>query len=229
MGSLDSLIVMNLTSRLVKSRNWVSESLNFAKDVNVSTFLATTQVLGGLLSAHYLAIEAPDLAPILEDDEGEPGEDLYIEKATDLADRLFNALDTSKGIPHLFINLQSRKCTAYETTAARAGGMQLEFRYISRLLGERLFWDAAEKVAATMAMAAEDGFASLNHGPSTELASLDSSLRISSDTMGYYGMLGEEAVFDILMTYRFSPKAVLTDFKARSSVLGTLERRIIKR
>ena len=175
---------MNLTSRLFKSREWLSGSVDFARG-NANTFHATTQVLGGLLSAHYLTTEVPDLGPIPE--EGEPGEDLYIEKATDLADRLLGAFDSPNGIPYTNINLDSLKPSGSNTTAAQAGGMQLEFRYITNLLGENLFWDAAEKIAAFMASATADGFVPLGVTSDPGLAFERSTPQLNRDSIGYYG------------------------------------------
>ena len=150
--SLDTLILMNLTSQLSHARDWISTSLNYSQNYEINTFEMSTRILGGLLSAHWLSIELPELAPLSEDDEGAPGEDLYIEKATDLADRLLGAFDTGSRIPLTNVNLESHKATASPDSdgaslVAQVAGMQLEFKYLSKLLGEHIFWDAADKVS----------------------------------------------------------------------------------
>jgi mannosyl-oligosaccharide alpha-1,2-mannosidase len=81
--ALDTMMIMNLTKELNHAREWVSTTLNYDKDQDVNTFETTIRMLGGLLSAHYLQETLPGLKPAKSKDE-----DLFLEKATDLADRL---------------------------------------------------------------------------------------------------------------------------------------------
>ena len=90
--SLDTLILMNQTRRLQHARQWLTESLSWEQNQDVNTFETTIRMLGGLLSAHYLSSTFPDMAPLKEDDPGAKGEDLYLDKARDLADRLLGAM-----------------------------------------------------------------------------------------------------------------------------------------
>ncbi|KAI5290782.1 mannosyl-oligosaccharide alpha-1,2-mannosidase [Ascosphaera aggregata] len=108
-------------------------------------------MLGGLLSAHYLSTTYPDLAPIQEDDEGAPGEDLYLEKATDLANRLLGAFESASGVPYASINLNSSKGIpshddAGASSTAEATSVQLEFKYLAKLTGETNYWETVERV-----------------------------------------------------------------------------------
>jgi len=149
--ALDTLMIMNLTSRLSHAREWISTSLDYNQDTNVNTFETTIRMLGGLLSAHYLSTEFPDMAPIKDDDKGAPGEDLYLEKAADLADRLLGAFDSQSGVPFASVNLRTSKGVASHADAgasstAEAASLQLEFKYLAMLTGEKNYWEAAEKV-----------------------------------------------------------------------------------
>jgi len=149
--SLDTMMLMNLTSRLTNAREWISKSLTWDQDQDVNTFETTIRMLGGLLSAHYLSNEYPDMAPISDDDVGAPGEDLYLEKAKDLADRLLSAFETPSGVPYASVNLgQFRGISAHDnggaSSTAEATTLQLEFKYLAKLTGEKMFWDKAEKV-----------------------------------------------------------------------------------
>ena len=74
--ALDTLMIMNLTTRLSHAREWISTSLNYDQNQEVNTFETTIRMLGGLLSAHYLSTAFPDMAPLAEDDRGKTGEDL---------------------------------------------------------------------------------------------------------------------------------------------------------
>ncbi|KAK4181647.1 glycoside hydrolase [Triangularia setosa] len=149
--SLDTLMLMNLTDRLSHAREWLAKDLTWEQDEYVNTFETTIRMLGGLLSAHYLSTTFPQLAPIADDDPGKPGEDLYLEKAKDLADRLMAAFDSPSGIPYASVNLKEFKgiishADMGASSTAETTTLQLEFKYLAKLTGEKDFWDKAEKV-----------------------------------------------------------------------------------
>ncbi|KAL2255561.1 hypothetical protein VTK26DRAFT_3123 [Humicola hyalothermophila] len=149
--SLDTLMLMNLTSRVAHAREWLSKELTWDQDQDVNMFETTIRMLGGLLSAHYLSTEYPHLAPIEDDDPGAPGEDLYLEKAKDLADRLMAGFDSPSGVPYASVNLGKFQGITSHTDAgasstAETTTLQLEFKYLAKLTGEKEFWDKAEKV-----------------------------------------------------------------------------------
>lgn len=149
--ALDTLMIMNLTSRLSHAREWISTSLDYDQDYNVNTFETTIRMLGGLLSAHYLSTEFPNMAPIPEDDHGAPGEDLYLEEASDLADRILGAFESGSGIPFASVNLKDFKgvpshADGGASSTAEVGSLQLEFKYLAMLTGEKNYWEKVEKV-----------------------------------------------------------------------------------
>jgi endoplasmic reticulum Man9GlcNAc2 1,2-alpha-mannosidase len=147
--SLDTAIMMNLTDQVTRAREWISTSLTYSANHDVSTFETTIRMLGGLLSAHYLSTNYPHLAPQRDDDFNQPGEDLYIEKATDLADRLLGAYDTTSGVPQASVNLNTSQGVAAggdwgAASTAEAATLQLEMKYLSKLTGEPIYWQRAE-------------------------------------------------------------------------------------
>jgi endoplasmic reticulum Man9GlcNAc2 1,2-alpha-mannosidase len=149
--ALDTMIMMNLTSRVKHARAWISTSLNYDANHEVNTFETTIRMLGGLLSAHYLSTTFPDLAPIRDDDPNQPGEDLYIEKATDLADRILGAFESKSGIPYASVNLNTSMgipshADGGASSTAEAATLQLEFKYLAKLTGETHYWEKVEKV-----------------------------------------------------------------------------------
>lgn len=149
--ALDTLMIMNLTSRLSHAREWLSTSLDYDQDHEVNTFETTIRLLGGLLSAHYLSTEFPGMAPLTDDDQGAPGEDLYLEKAADLADRILGAFDSDSGVPYASVNLKTSQGKASHvdggaSSTAEATSLQLEFKYLAMLTGEKNYWEKAEKV-----------------------------------------------------------------------------------
>ena len=215
--SLDTLMIMNLTSRLSRARHWITNSMLLSQNLDVSAYYTASRLLGGLLSAHYLSTELPDLAPASEDELGSAGEDLYIEKATDLADRLLGAFDSPTGIAYPLVNLETRqggysKGNGKTTQTAHAAGALLEYRYLSFLLGEKLFWNAAEKSIERLDFGAD------SDGLVTGLLSPDSGdfvgsrEELSDSTISYYGMLACAFPFLVLRLGRISYQAVPADF-----------------
>jgi endoplasmic reticulum Man9GlcNAc2 1,2-alpha-mannosidase len=149
--ALDTMIMMNLTSRVKDAQEWISASLTYDADHEVNTFETTIRMLGGLLSAHYLSQAYPHLAPIKDDDFRQPGEDLYIEKATDLAERIQGSFESKSGIPYASVNLNTSKGVKSHidggaSSTAEAATLQLEFKYLANLTGETDYWETVEKV-----------------------------------------------------------------------------------
>ena len=192
--ALDTMMLMNMTSRLHHARQWISESLTWDQDQDVNTFETTIRMLGGLLSAHYLATEFPNMAPLAEDDPGTPGEDLYLEKAKDLADRLLAAFDSQSGIPYASVNIGTFKGIPSHddmgaSSTAEATTLQLEFKYLAKLTGEKDFWDKVEKVMQVIDdQGATDGLVPIYVYPTTG-EFRGSNVRLGSRGDSYYEYL----------------------------------------
>ncbi|KAG9954934.1 endoplasmic reticulum mannosyl-oligosaccharide 1,2-alpha-mannosidase, partial [Aureobasidium melanogenum] len=151
--ALDTLMLMNLTTELSHARDWVSTALNYDIDHDVNTFETTIRMLGGLLSAHYLSTTFPDYAPLTSHSAtgASISEDLYLEKAADLADRLLGAYDSNSGVPYASVNLHTAKGIPSHddggaSSTAEATSLQLEMKYLAKLTGEVHYWEKAEKV-----------------------------------------------------------------------------------
>lgn len=146
--ALDTMMLMNLTSELSHARQWIHDDLTYDQDHDVNTFETTIRMVGGLLSAHYLSTQFPGVYAPIEDD---LSDDLYIEKASDLADRLLGAYETNSGVPWASINLHSGAGIPSHTdggasSTAEATSLQLEMKYLAKLTGEDNYWDKAEHV-----------------------------------------------------------------------------------
>jgi len=145
--ALDTIMLMNLTRELSHAREWVSTTLNYDVNHDVSTFETTIRMLGGLLTAHYLSSAFPQLAPVKDT----YGDDLYLERATFLADRLLAAYDSPSGVPYASVNLHQQKGIVSHddggaSSTAEATSVQLEMKYLSKLTGETHYWERAEHV-----------------------------------------------------------------------------------
>lgn len=92
-------MIMNLTSELAVARRWVSRKLDHDQRQDVNTFETTIRILGGLSSAHYLSTVLPGASSRRDS--------VYLNKATDLADRLLGAYSSPSGVPYASIWLDS--------------------------------------------------------------------------------------------------------------------------
>ena len=149
--ALDTMMIMNLTTQLTHAREWLSTTLSFDQDHDVNTFETTIRMLGGLLGAHYLSSTYPNMAPLSNAGSTPQDGDLYLEKATDLADRLLGAYESKTGIPYASVNLKTREGIPSHddggaSSTAEAASLQLEMKYLAKLTGERNYWDSAEKI-----------------------------------------------------------------------------------
>ena len=145
--ALDTMMLMNLTKEVAHAREWISTTLSYDVDHDVSTFETTIRMLGGLLTAHYMSMAYPTYAPVAD----QLGDDLYLERATDLADRLLGAYESKSGVPFASVNLHTHKGIPSHddggaSSTAEATSLQLEMKYMSKLTGETHYWEAAEKV-----------------------------------------------------------------------------------
>lgn len=90
--------------------------------------------MGGLLSAYHLS-----------------GDKLFLTKAEDIGSRLIGALNAPSPIPFSDVNLQTRKgkqpSWGGESSLSEVSSIQLEFRDLSRALGNDTYEKAAFKIS----------------------------------------------------------------------------------
>lgn len=144
--TLDTLVVIGNFSEFRRAVNLVSSHFpSFDLDVNVSVFETTIRVLGGLLSAHLMAIDP--LLQIYDNIHRYDGWLLVL--ATDLGNRLLPAFRTNTGIPYGTVNLRSGvpKGETEIASTAGAGSLIVEFEALSSLTNDRRFGDAAYAAA----------------------------------------------------------------------------------
>eukprot|EP00158_Paraphelidium_tribonemae_P003158 Partr_v1_DN25922_c0_g1_i2_m68773 putative mannosidase alpha class len=137
--SLDTLWIMGMSEEFNKARDYVLDELTFDIPASVSFFETTIRIFGGLLSAYELS-----------------GDDRFIAKAQDIADRLMPAFNTPTGIPNGVVHLQNGN-SAFQSWSHGAilseyGSVQLEFQYLSQLTNKKEY---AEKAMHVMDFVAE--------------------------------------------------------------------------
>ncbi|KAF7314321.1 Glycoside hydrolase family 47 protein [Mycena kentingensis (nom. inval.)] len=137
--SLDTMLLMGLDQEYARARNWVATKMTFERDASFNTFETTIRVLGGLLSAYHLS----------------GNDELYLEKASDLAERILPTFQTPSGFPLTNVNLAKKEGIVDPNwpdyvSSAEIATLQLEFRYLSLLTGNSIYWEKVEAVMQTI-------------------------------------------------------------------------------
>jgi len=133
--ALDTMLIMGLKDEFADARQWVATELTFDRKGRFNAFEITIRMLGGLLSAYHLS-----------------GDGLFLEKAIDLGERMLPIFETPSGIPLSFIDLAEKKGIADPdnrgmSSTAEAATLQLEFKYLSYLTDDYVYWKAVERVS----------------------------------------------------------------------------------
>ncbi|EMG46730.1 Mannosyl-oligosaccharide 1,2-alpha-mannosidase [Candida maltosa Xu316] len=155
--SIDTLMLMDCPDEVSRARDWIKNDLDYAFDYEVNTFETTIRMLGGLLSAFHLS----------------NGDDVYLDRAVQLANSLNGAYDTPSGIPYSSVNLKTGKGIKNHmdngaSSTAEVGTLQLEMKYLAKLTGEVLWWNSAEKVMQVLeANKPTDGLVPIYVNPDT--------------------------------------------------------------
>ncbi|KAK7908443.1 glycoside hydrolase [Apiospora marii] len=124
--SLDTMMLMNLTEPLAEARKWLHRDLTWDQDQDVNTFETTIRMMGGLLSAHYLATKLPDVASKRDSVRG-------------------------RACPYASVNLGKKAgipshADGGASSTAEAATVQLEMKYLSHLTGNDIYWRRAVRV-----------------------------------------------------------------------------------
>ncbi|XP_078041407.1 ER degradation enhancer, mannosidase alpha-like 2 [Augochlora pura] len=143
--TLDTLVVLGDLEEFENAVKLVARDVSFDTDVIVSLFETNIRMLGGLLSGHILAEYLQQRADIMPWYRGE-----LLNLAKDLGYRFLPAFNTTTGIPYGRINLKYGMKgvpleMSRETCTACAGSMILEMAALSRLTGESIFEEKAQK------------------------------------------------------------------------------------
>lgn len=183
--SLDTLMIMNLTTELSEAREWLQNDLTYDQDQDVNTFEMTIRMLGGLLSAHYLSTSLPGVSS--------HNDHIYLAKAVDLADRLLGAYESRSGIPFASVNIGTKEglpshADGGASSTAEATTVQLEMKYLAHLIGNEIYWRKAERVMEVIdSHRMQDGLLPIFVHPDTGNFHYQE-IRLGSRGDSYYGM-----------------------------------------
>lgn len=119
---------------------WIIENISFDIDLRVHLFETNIRLLGGLISAHFLALNPHVATQLSFEYNGE-----LLDLAEDLGNRLLAAFQTDTGIPYAWVNLKYgvEKGEIFSTCTAGAGTLLLEFGALSYLTDDITFYNAA--------------------------------------------------------------------------------------
>ncbi|KAJ2762692.1 hypothetical protein IWQ56_004990 [Coemansia nantahalensis] len=137
--ALDTLWVMGMTDEFYQARDVVART-DFRRDGGqlAKVFETNIRYVGGLLSAHELS-----------------GEQVFLQKATELTNLLMPAFNTPLGLPWQMLNIttgagSSETPGTGSTNLAEIGTFQMEFFRLSQLTGNATYHEAAQHVLTTM-------------------------------------------------------------------------------
>lgn len=129
--SLDTLLLMKMYKEFDEATKWINNS--FSLNTQVSFFEAVIRCLGGLLSVYE-----------------QTHEELFLNNAIKLGDRLLLAFMTPTGLPKSMIDLKTGRGTDHPwapniSLLADAGSVQLEFLALSIHSGNYTYWEYAAR------------------------------------------------------------------------------------
>lgn len=126
--ALDTMILMGLTTEADSDRELIARNLSFDQDIFVKNFEITIRMLGGLLSSYELSKDKRLLA-----------------LAEDLGNRLLPVFNSPTGMPYVNVNLRTGAVRDANTNPAEIGTLLLEFGKLSKLTGNKLFYEKAKR------------------------------------------------------------------------------------
>ncbi|EDK43156.1 mannosyl-oligosaccharide 1,2-alpha-mannosidase [Lodderomyces elongisporus NRRL YB-4239] len=132
--SIDTLMIMDCPEEVERARLWIKD-VDYKFNYEVNNFETTIRMLGGLLSAYHLSNE----------------DEVYLNKAIELASSLAGAYDSPSGLPYASVNLQTGKGIKNHvdngaSSTAEVATLQLELKYLAKLTGDVQWWDKAQKI-----------------------------------------------------------------------------------
>ena len=138
------LVIMELEEEFNEALDWVKRQLPslLKQNVDVNLFECTIRALGGLLSAHALT-----------------GQQVFLEQAQDLGNRLMPAFDSPSGIPFSDVNIGTgashKPKWGSDSSTAEVTTVQLEFHRLTHITGDARFSRAADRVSDKIAELSE--------------------------------------------------------------------------
>ena len=126
--AFDTFILLGLSAEAKEAKDIILADLSFNIDNDVQVFEVTIRLLAGLLTAYEL-----------------DGNKKFLSLAKDLGNRLMPAFNTKTGMPYRYVHLQTGKTRDSINNPAEIGTLMMEFGKLSKLTGDKKYYDAAKK------------------------------------------------------------------------------------
>ncbi len=123
-----TLHLMGFREETALIERYVTDSLDFDKDLFVKVFEVNIRVLGGLLSMYQSS-----------------GNPAVLDKAKEFGDRLMPAFRSGTGIPHYWVNLRTGEARGDTVNMAEAGTYAIEMGVLSYYTGDPSYYRAAKR------------------------------------------------------------------------------------
>ena len=131
--AFDTIVLMGLNGEAAEAKQLILNTLSFDKDFFVQNFEITIRMLGGLLSAYQL-----------------DGDKRFLMLAKDLGKRLLPVFNSPTGMPYVYVNLKTGETKGKINNPAEIGTLMLEFGTLSKLTGDKIYYDKAKKAVTEL-------------------------------------------------------------------------------
>ena len=125
--AFDTMKMLGMEEEAKEAKQVIFQKLSFDKNISVQVFEVTIRLMGGLLSAYQM-----------------DGDEQFLFRATDLANRLLPAFETPTGIPYRYVHLQTGARRDSLNNPAEIGTLMLEFGALSKLTGSPIYYEKAK-------------------------------------------------------------------------------------
>lgn len=133
--SLDTLYIMGMMDEYEHARDFVVNNLTFSNvDATISIFETNIRFVGGFLAAYAITQD-----------------EIYKQRATEIATLLLPAFDTPTGIPYGYFNIKTLEPNPDSNGClAEFGTLHLEFTYLSEITGNPIFKEKVDHIRQVM-------------------------------------------------------------------------------
>ncbi|KAJ3260413.1 hypothetical protein HK103_000555 [Boothiomyces macroporosus] len=130
--ALDTALIMEQDDIYFDAKHWIESDLKYDGDGDSNVFEITIRVLGGLLSTYTFTEEQ-----------------VFLDKAVELADILLIAFESPSKIPFSSIDFSKRVAVPSPDVGAstsEATTLQMEFKYLTYLTKNPKYWNKAQEI-----------------------------------------------------------------------------------
>ena len=133
---MDTLYIMGLMDRFEDGRQWIAENLDFNNiGSEISVFETIIRYVGGLLTCYAFTKD-----------------EMFLQKAVNITQRMLPAFDTPTGLPHALIKpaLGTSRNYAWASQSnsilSEVGTLSLEFYYLTALTGDQIYYNKIDRI-----------------------------------------------------------------------------------